>query len=278
MKKFLWVSIITIFAVGCTEDIDIPLDTTFDRLVVEGYLNTDTAAHQVRLTKSSDYYSGTKPTPVTQAMVRLNNGEEEIVLDENPVIAGLYETDSGYFGEIGRTYQLDIELQEEIGGFKNFSATSEIKPIGTIDSIQVVYNETWDVFEVRIFAWEPPTTDFYMFEVLKNNVLMTDTLNKKWISDDRFFNGNYTYGVMVGILNNENPWEVVKPGDTVTLKMSSITEDYYRFVFELQDQTFQFRNPLFSGPPANVRTNIPNAHGFFATYSSVYSSTIYQEE
>lgn len=278
MKKNLWFFIVTIFILGCTEEIDIPLDTTFDRLVVEGHLTTDTAAHRIRLIRSSDYYSGKKPTPVTQAIVRISNGEEEIVLDENPLISGLYETDSGYYGVIGKTYQLDIELQEEIGGFKNFSATNEIKPIGSIDSIQVFYNEAWDVFEVRIFAWEPPTIDFYMFEVLKNDVLMTDTLNKKWISDDRFFNGNYTFGVMVGILDNEKPWEAVNPGDKVTLKMSSITEDYYRFVLELQDQTFQFRNPLFSGPPANVRTNIPNAHGFFATYSSVYCSTIYQEE
>lgn len=277
MKKF-WFLILLTGILGCTEDIDIPLDSTFDRLVVEGYVNTDTTTHWVRLTRSSDYYSGKKPSPVSLAFVRLDNGENEIILNENPEIPGRYETDSVYYGEVGKTYLLDIELQEEIGGYKNFSATSEIRPIGTIDSIQVFYNESWDVFEVRIFAWEPPTIDFYMFEVLKNDVLMTDTINKKWISDDRYFNGNYTYGVMVGLLNNEKPWEAVKPGDKVTLKMSSITEDYYRFVYELQDQTFQFRNPLFSGPPANIRTNIPNAHGYFATYATVYSSTIYQEE
>jgi len=275
MFRNLCFIIISLSIIGCTEYIDIPLDSTFDRLVVEGYVNTDTTTHWVSLTRSSDYYSGQKPTPVSQATVRINNGDFTIALTENPDIAGRYETNPDYYGEVGRTYQLDIELQEEIGGYKNFTAKSEIRPIGTIDSIQVYYNESWDVFEIRIYAWEPPTVDFYMFEVMKNDVLMTDTLNKKWISDDRYFNGNYTYGVMVGILDNEKSWEAVKPGDKVTLRMSCITEDYYRFVLELQDQTFQFRNPLFSGPPANVRTNIPHAHGYFTTYSTVYASTIY---
>ncbi|MBN1339930.1 MAG: DUF4249 family protein, partial [Bacteroidales bacterium] len=90
-------------------------------------------------------------------------------------------------------------------------------------------------------------------------------------------NGNYTNGVAVYYLFPDNgPDEEVLPGDTITLKMSSITKEYYRFIFELQDQTFEYRNPLFSGPPANITTNISNGGcGFFAAYSVSYASTVY---
>jgi hypothetical protein len=278
MKKYAWLTLMIFALCGCTEEIDIELDPTFERLVVEGHVNTDTTQHWVILTRSSDYYSGNPPQPVSGARVQLSNSSETVIMIENPVNSGLYETNPGYYGETGKTYYLEIELEEAIGGYKNYSAESMIKPVGAIDSIQVVYNDSWDAFEVKIFAWEPPTIDFYMFEILKNGILMSDTISKKWVSDDRFFNGNYTFGVTVGFLDNEKPWEAVNPGDTVTLRMSSITEDYYRFILEVQDQTFRFRNPLFSGPPANVRTNVKNAHGYFATYSITYSSTVYHGE
>lgn len=273
--------IITIFTIAlifgaCTERIDIELDSTYERLIVESQITTDTGIHFVRLTKSSDYYSGNKPVAVSNANVKISDGVNNWTLSENSSKPGYYETSADFYGEIGLTYELDIELEEKIGEHKNYNSSGKIMNIGTIDSIRVEYNPDWEIYEVQIFALEPPTTDFYLFEVLKNGELLTDSINKVWISDDRYFNGNYTQGALVGILDPENPRENPEPGDTITLKMSSITKAYYDFVFQVQDQTFQYRNPLFSGPPANVGTNIENAHGFFATYSSTYSSTIYQ--
>ena len=177
----------------------------------------------------------------------------------------------------GTEYALQIKLEEAIGGFDSYAARCALKPVGEIDSIQVVYNEDWEIFEVRIFAWEPPTKDWYIFQVLRNGVLINDTIDEFWTTDDRFYNGNYTNGIMVAILDPEDPTQKPEPGDTITLQMSGITEEYYNFIVQLQDQTFQYRNPLFSGPPANVTTNIPEATGFFAAYSKTYSSTIYEE-
>ncbi len=276
MKNIILIIILALWLGSCTEKIDIDLDSTYTRLAVEGYVTTDTAAHWVRLIRSSDYLSEAPPEAVSNATVKINDGSETIQLKEDQQNPGYYLTAPDYYGVPGRTYTLDIELEEEIGGYKNYSASCRLNPIAHIDSIRVEYNEDWDIYEVQIFALEPPTTDFYKFEVLKNNVLLTDTINKVWISDDRYFNGNYTMGAMVGILDPENPREKPTVGDTITLRMSSITKEYYTFIYELQDQTFQYRNPLFSGPPANVITNIEHAHGFFAAYSSTCSSTVYK--
>jgi len=276
MKNIIIIISAIILLGGCTEKIDIELDSTYERLVVEGNVSTDTATQWIRLTRSSDYYSGTPSKAVSNATVKLNDGSETWTLQENLENPGYYETDADFFGETGKTYNLDIDLPEPIGEEKNYTSSGKIMAIGEIDSIRVEYNPDWEIYEVQIFAWEPPTTDFYMFEVLKNGELLTDSINKVWISDDKYFNGNYTYGALVGILDPDNPREAPSPGDVITLKMSSITKAYYNYILELQDQTFQYRNPLFSGPPANVTSNIENALGFFATYSSTYSSTIYQ--
>lgn len=277
MKKILSILTIVLLLAGCTERIDIELDSTYERLVVEGHITTDTTNHWVRLTKSKDYF-GDEPIPfISGAQVTLNDGNQTLTMEENRENPGYYETPADYYGVPGRTYSLSITLPEELGGTDTYEANCELRPIGTIDSIRVQYNESWEIYEVQIFAWEPPSRDWYTFQVLKNGVLLTDTIDEVFASDDRFYNGNYTNGILVGFLDPDNPEEVPEPGDTITLKMSGITEDYYNFLVQLQDQTFQFRNPLFSGPPANVITNIEGATGFFSASSVVYSSTVYDE-
>ncbi len=66
------------------------------------------------------------------------------------------------------------------------------------------------------------------------------------------------------------------PGDTVTLELNSIDQAYYDFVGDAQLEIWG-NNPLFSGPPANVRSNIDNdAIGIFTAYSIERASAIVQ--
>lgn len=276
-KNTLILLLSTMFMASCTEKIDIDLGTTYTRLVVEGSITTDTTTHWVRLSKSTDYYNNTPPPPVSNAIVMVSDGFETFTLEENDTLPGYYETQPDYYGVPGRTYSLDIELQDKINDFKLFSASCKLKPVAPIDSIRVEYVENWEAWEVKIYAWEPASLDFYTFNIIKNGVLITDTIDEIGISDDRFFNGNYTNGAAVYYLMEENPDEVVNPGDTITLVMAGITKEYYNFIVELMDETFEYRNPLFSGPPANISTNISNdAVGFFAAYSNTYSTTVFQ--
>jgi len=277
MKNTIAIFAILIALSACTERIEIELDSTYERLVVEGHITTDTTIHWVRLTRSKDYYSSNRVTSISNAEVILVGGNQSMQLTENPENPGYYETPVDFYGLPGFIYYVDIKLPEEIGESDTYASSCELKPVGEIDSIQVVYNEHWEGYEVRIFAWEPPSTDWYIFQVIKNGVLLSDTIDEFWTSDDRFFNGNYTNGIMVGFLDANNPEEKPETGDTITLKMSGITQDYFNFIIQLQDQTSEYRNPLFSGPPANVITNIPEATGFFAAYSTIDSSTVYHK-
>ena len=272
------VLLLILFLSSCTEKIEINLDATYQRFIVDGTLTTDTMKHVVRLSNSIDYYNNVQPPPVSNAIVTLNDGLGIITLEENKEKPGQYETGENYFGVVGRTYTLEIEIPEAINGYKTFSAISELKPVNPIDSIRVAYNSKWEVWELQIFAWDPPSEDFYTFEVYKNKIEITDTVTKRGITDDRFFNGSFTFGVPVYYFNAAYEPEFVYPGDTITLRMGGITKEYYNFLIELMDQTFEYRNPLFSGPPANIRSNISNEGlGFFTAYSTSYSTTIYHE-
>ena len=278
MKNIFIISAFLLFVTSCTERIDIELDETYTRLVVYGTITTDTSTYYIQLTETTSYYYNETPPPVTGANLEISDDAGN-VFTLNETEPGIYATSPLFAAIPGRTYTLQIELAEEINGHKNYQANSTVSPIYPIDSIGLVSQPDWGengFYEVTCFYQDPPTTDFYMFNIFKNGELLTDTINDRFISDDAFFNGNYTNGIGVGYLDQSDEREVLRPGDTVTFQGCNIPEEYFNFVLELQSET-GFQTPLFSGPPANVKSNINNgAAGFFAAYSVSYSSKVFQ--
>lgn len=274
MTKIIFYKILIIIGliismIACTEPIDLELDRSYTRLVVFGELSTDTSTHSIRLTRSADYFANKPSTGLSGAEVSLNDGESEIVLMENPENPGLYQTSSDYYGIPGKTYILNIEKVDADGDgeWESYSAASYLPPLPGIDSIRLQYAR-YPFFkgaEILLYARDSAETeDYYAFKVRRNGVMVTDTLPEIIIQNDLFFNGNYTNGVSVQYLDDEKPDEKLLPGDLVTFEMHGITKEYYNFIIEAQTELFG-SNPLFSGPPANVSTNLTNgAVGFFA--------------
>ena len=65
LKYLLLLAVLT----RCTEQIEIDVDSSFARLVVEGYISTDTTSHMVRLTRSGDYFYNQPAQPVSGAII-----------------------------------------------------------------------------------------------------------------------------------------------------------------------------------------------------------------
>jgi hypothetical protein len=269
---------ILVLGFGCTERIDIDLDETYTRLVIYGALTTDTATQYIELTKTTSYYYDAAPPPVSDAIVEISDNEGNIII-LSETASGKYATPSYFYGIPGRTYKLTIELAEAINNHKSYEASSTVTPINTIDSIRLQFQPDWGLegfYEVQCFYQDPPSREFYMFNISKNSFLLTDTITERFVSDDLFYNGSYTNGIGVGYLDQSNPEEKLNPGDTITFQGCSISEDYYNFIVNLQQEA-GFQNPLFGGPPANVKGNISNgAIGFFAVYSVAYAETVFQ--
>ena len=276
VKRIIPVVIGILLLAGCTERIDIELDSSYALLSVEGYITSDTTAHYVRLTTTTDYYNPQPMPPVKDAVVTIDDGTGIITLTEYDSMPGYYYTPADYFGVPGRTYNLDIQLPGEVNGKTHYTASTAMNPVAPIDSITLFYNSQFDGWEIWVYALDPPTEDFYSFQVYKNGVLQSDTINEMAITDDRFFNGSYLAGVPAYFMHGEDA--NFEQGDVITLKMGGITKDYFTFVAELRDETFKFRNPLFSGPPANIISNVSGgAVGYFTAYSVSYASTVFEE-
>jgi hypothetical protein len=278
MKRLIYIIVsLLIITASCTERIEIELDETYTRLVVYGTITTDTTRHYVELSKTTSYYYNEAPPMISGAEVSISDSEgNRVVLTE--VAPGKYATPDDYYAVAGRTYTLDVQLQEEVNGFKSYTASSLAKEIYPIDSIGLMYQPDWGekgFYEVTCYYQDPTTRDFYMFNIFKNGDMLTDTISNRFITNDDFYNGNYTNGIGVGYLDQANEREELKPGDTITFQACSITEDYFNFIWTLQQET-GFSTPLFSGPPANVKSNVSNgAAGFFAAYGVAYSSTVF---
>jgi hypothetical protein len=269
------ITILLLSVLACTERIEIKLDESSVKLVVDGAITTDTLAHKVVLTKTTSYFYDQPAPPVTGAKVTISDGETVFNLEEAK--PGEYFTEPDVYGIPGKTYTLKIRLTEKIGGYTDYTSSSIINIVSSLDSIHLNFHPDWSeqgMWEVRSYFRDQPTTDYYRFVVSRNNESISDTINEWFVTDDRFFVGNYTYDLPVAFLDQATSDERLQNGDIVTVEMNSIGKAYAQFISDAQAELMG-SYPLFTGPPANVKGNINNgAIGFFAAYSVSRAYTI----
>lgn len=269
-----------LLAASCTERIDIDLESTYTRLVVEGYVTTDSVQHQVQLSTTADYFSNA-PTPrVSGALVEISFDDQRILLNESDSIPGLYQSERTFRGVPGTTYRLDIS-QVDInsdGEPEQHWAESEMQEGARLDAVFVT-----DVaaagFRAQYVtmngAHRQFESDWLAFRIWRNGELLTDTLTELMTFDDALFDDGGFSNFPVTVLNADDPSEALSPGDTLTLQMEHLTQHHYLFINDIMLESVG-TIPLFTGPAANVRTNISgDARGIFAAYEIHRSSTIY---
>jgi Domain of unknown function (DUF4249) len=265
---FLFILLVTPVS-SCTERMDISLDDSAVRLVVEGSLTTDTMSHKVLLSSTSGYFYNLPPQPVSGATVTISDGEN--ILDLTEITPGVYQTSPSAHGIEGKTYALTIKLDKQIGGFSDYTASSKLYPVAKLDSVNLLYHPDWSsdgIWEVKCFVQDPPSADFYRFLISRNDTMITDTLDEWFVTDDRFFNGNYVNGIAVSYLDQSIKEQRLIPGDSMLVEMNNTGEGYANFLLECQSEIIG-SYPLFTGPPANIKGNINNgAIGFFAAYAA----------
>ncbi len=275
-------ALLILMNLSCTEIVEIDLDSTYTRLVVEGGVTNDSVYHRVQLSLTSDYFSNQPSPRVSDALVFLEFKGTTLQMVEQDSVPGLYLSPYAFRGEIGTTYSLEI-LQVDVdqdGISESYHASSTMPGGVTLDSISLSYFSSYfgSGYQVFMFALDPPSEDWYGLKFWKNSDLLTDTLIKYSVQPDDFYNGKYLfYGIPIGYYSDGEPREKLQPGDTVTLELNSIERAYYDFVGDAQLEIWG-NNPLFSGPPANIRSNIDNgAMGVFTAYSIQRTSAVIPE-
>ncbi len=277
--KLLLIGVTVIFlSIGCTEEINLKLASTPPRLVVDGVLTTNANSNYVRLSLSSEYGNDYQTPRVSGAMVMVDDGLESIYLIESASIDGLYLFPHGYRGVAGRTYKLSVEVVDD-GEVQFFEAESVMPAIHHLDSIGYLFKAKDKEWRIQYYGKDnPDTKDFYMFQVAKNDSLISDQYSEMITVNDELFNGNDFNGVVVYVIREEDrdgkQVLSIAPNDTIELFVCGITEEFFTFINGLTSEV-GFKNPVFGGTQANLKGNISNgALGFFNTYSVVSSHKV----
>jgi len=268
MKKIhILISLLVIFSFGCEQKIDFPVpEGGAQRLVVDGIITNETKAHQVKLSYSSQYNNSVIPL-VENAVVQITDGTNRYLLQE--IGNGIYETDPLVQGEIGKTYTLEISLQNG----EDYRAQSTMQAIGNIDSLRVELftEEIEDGVEelYGIYADALILSEYFMIET-KVNGQKYGTIRDIRHEETRFYANGRLVDEEVNTLNKEDS-SLVDGNNTVTIRMSSIDQNYQEFLNGFNAQLNRGDDGLgglFEGPAANVPSNINNgALGAFGAFA-----------
>jgi len=275
------------FFYACTERVDIHTEDSSPRLVIYGYITTDTTQHAIQISRSTGYFVSTQPQGISQASVSISYDDSVIDLNESPEEPGLYLTSPDIYGIEGKTYTLHVSLDFNGDGKKEeYEAASYLPFSATLDSAAVTPSPVMDNFlQVLIWGRLPEESSHnFSFHLFRNGVVMNDSLHGFQIVQDDYLATKKITAYPIFQLNQERDRNKLSPGDTLTVQVESITDEYATFLNNAFSEWLG-SPPLFGGPPANVETNIrcissdakPEISGFFAAYSKNRTTTIVSE-
>ena len=281
-------SALLLFLFACTERIDIKTEASPPRLVIYGYITTDTTQQAIRITRSSGYFVTTKPEGISHADVSISYDGGTFELKESPDDPGLYLTSPDVYGIAGKTYTLHASLDFDGDGTQeDYEASSYLPFPATLDSAAVTPSPIMDnLLQILIWGSLPEeSSGNFSFHFSRNGVILNDSLRGFNISKDDYIITKKFAALPVYMLNQDRDEYKLLSGDTIGVQVESITSDYATFIENAQDE-MRGSVPLFGGPPANVETNIRclssgskvEISGFFTAYSKDSVFTIYKDE
>lgn len=283
MRKLAYLTLVSLLLTSCTEVIDIELaDQSATRLVIDGEVmyyenNPDSAYQEIKLSKSRSYFDNVlDDNSVSGAVVKVKNlqTDDEVLFEESTQTKGLYFTNN-LKGVVGHTYQLNITatLDDEIQEFEGQDEIEHHAP--TVDSIFLKRETQLDgdvAFEVNInFNDDESTHDYYQFEVLFNDTLITNRHENPnfFISliDDAILKDTITdIRVVDRMINGDEDEPDENPPFNLEVKMKNInlkSYDYWR-------RLYVNRASGTDTPQTEVRGNINNL-----TYDDRYAFGVF---
>lgn len=262
MRRFvhpvLCALIVVAFA-ACERVVSISAPTGPRRLVVEARLERGldfaTGPQTIKLSTTSDYFSGEFPPPATGASVRVTDDLNRVTVFTEASVPGTYIAPTSF--TVGRTrkYTLAIDFEGQ-----SYTATDSTRQVPRISSIGFNlpnggrYAGT-DGLRAEISYTDPPNVrNFYLWEQYINGVAQTgpdSTVRMRLIGNDLINDGLR--------VDRFQPFEgiPIPEGAGVLIRQIAISEQMYRYYFALNDQLTSDGSP-FAVPPASVRGNVQN--------------------
>lgn len=279
MPKLLFsisaIILISLFS-SCETVVDIDLETSQERLVIEALINweKETSGNEqaIKLQKTIPFFNG-EITPATGAQVVIanENGAAFIFSETDP---GLYETVT-FVPEFGVSYTLTIIYNNE-----TYESTETFFPVPEIDEVTQSIDDGFfpEDPEVTVFFTDFAGTEnfyrifFFQFRLINGVEEPFDMENFTY--DDEFEDGNQ--------LSDFFESEDIIAGDIFRVGVFGISEAFSNYVELIQSQADGSIGP-FSTPPVNVKGNIKNIsnetnypYGYFSLMEYDSETLIFQ--
>lgn len=244
---------------ACERVVDLNLPEAPRRLVVEARLERaldfTPQTQSIKLSTTSDYFSGEFPPPATGAAVSVTDDLNRTTVFTETATAGTYQAPATFVVGRGRTYTLSINWEGQRYVAKD--STRQVPRINSLyfDTPQAGRYSGTEGFRASINFVDPANVqNYYLWEQFVNGVRQTgpDTIVKlRVIGTDQIYNGKPVDGFQ--------PFEGIDiPLDAaVIVRQIAISEATYRYYLALNEQLSSDGSP-FAVPPANVRGNVQN--------------------
>jgi len=249
-------AILVLFS-SCQKIVNIDLNSSAPKYVIEGVITDSTGPFHVQLTRSGSYFNQPILPPVSDAVIIISDdkGNTDTLKEKQ---AGLYFT-SKISGIPGYNYSLKV-----ITDNNQFEASTSMKSHVNIDSLSVEKTQgTGGKLRLRVMChFHDPANE-------KNYYRIKFYTNGKSNSDNyRLYDDQYTNGEKIDFRAGG-----VELGDTAVVELMSIDKKAFDY-FHTLDEILR-TNPFFGSTPANPNTNLTNgALGYFAAYAVSFKSII----
>jgi Domain of unknown function (DUF4249) len=248
MKKIIIVALAALAIMSCTKVINIDVNPSDAKIVIEANITNEAGPYFVLLTKTLNLSDSSNYLTVSGAKVAITDKTTTQTDNLLEIQSGVYMTTS-IQGIVGHTYDLLVSSEG-----KSYTASSTMPMPVRLDSIsftqQSNVNET--NINTNIYFQDPAgVPNYYTF----NRFINGRKRGRTNVFEDRLSDGKY--------ITEEQRGSAVKLGDTVRVQMNCVDRYAWDYFNSLQGGGF-----ASSPTPANPTSNISNgALGYFSAHS-----------
>ena len=245
-------AMISIVGISCEKVVDIDLNSSSSRIVIEGSISDQAGPYFVTLSQTINFDQPNAFPTVTGAQIGIsdNLGNSELLTETSP---GTYRT-SSIQGVPGRTYTLDVIVDG-----KEYVATSTMSSPVNIDSLNV-QNLSFGGNQAKVinvlFQDPPGIINYYRFVEIKNSVAQKFI----FLYNDRIHDGS---SITSSLFADE---DTLRTGDSVLVFLQCVDKGVFDY-FRTMQQASGDGGPQ-AASPANPVSNFTNgALGYFNAYA-----------
>jgi hypothetical protein len=258
MKNIVCIALLLLTLTSCTKIIDIDLNTTDPKVIIEGSVTDEKGGFQVKISKTVNFSDANNYPPVKGAVVTItDNTGKTYTLPETK--AGFYSL-KDTIGVSGRTYSLKIVAEG-----KTYTSSSTMPKAVALLGAEIEKSpfnngprDTVKFYDYYPIFLDPANEKNNYRFILSNNGIKDKGFNN--VINDNLFNGSYNPVPLFADTDFK-----VKTNDVITIEMHCIDKAVYEYFFSLA-QVSGGRGD--SGTPANPVNNIVGgALGYFSAHT-----------